>query len=80
MSPSLYKRLLSSNPLSPVGTNIKNAHKGDLLHSQWLLHRNMIVGDINITRELIDVRENYKSINVLTMCDVDFMIESMCIY
>ncbi len=23
--------------------------------------------------------ENYKSINVLTMCDVDFMIERMCI-
>ncbi len=39
----------------------------------------MMVDDVNIIRELIDVCENYKSINVLTMCDVDFMIESMCI-
>ncbi len=60
-------------------TNIKNAHKGDLLYNEWLLHRNMIVDDVNIIRKLIDVCENYKSINVLTMCDVDFMIESMCI-
>ncbi len=39
----------------------------------------MIVDDVNIIRELIDVRENYKTINVLTMCDVDvdFMIESI---
>ncbi len=29
----------------------------------------MIVDDINIIWELIDVRENYKSINVLTMGD-----------
>ncbi len=39
----------------------------------------MIVDDVNIIKELIDVHENYKSINVLTMCDVDFMIESLCI-
>ncbi len=60
----------SSNSMSPVGTNIKNAHKVDLLYNEWLLHRNMIVDDVNIIRELIDGRENYKSINVLTMCDV----------
>ncbi len=39
----------------------------------------MIVDDVNIIRELIDVCENYKSIDVLTMCDVDFMIAIMCI-
>ncbi len=38
----------SSNPMSPVGTNIKNVHKVDLLYNEWLLHRNMIVDDINI--------------------------------
>ncbi len=38
----------------------------------------MIVDDVNIIRELIDVHENYNTIKVLTMCDVDFMIESMC--
>ncbi len=66
--------------MSPVGTNIKNAHTAvDLLYNRWLLHRNMIVDDVNIIRELIDVRENYQSINILTMCDVDFMIESMYI-
>ncbi len=81
MNTSLCKRLLWWHPvtLSSVGTNIKNAHKGDLLCNEWLLHRKMIVDDVNIIRELIDVRENYKSINVLTMCDVDFMIESLCI-
>ncbi len=70
----------SSNPMSPVGTNVNNVHKVDLLYSEWLLHRNMIVDDTNIISELINVRENYKSINVLTMCDVDFMIESMYVY
>ncbi len=69
----------SSNPMSPVGSNVKKVHKVDLLYNEWLLHRNMIVGDVNIIRELMDVHENYKSINVLTMCDVDFMSESMCI-
>ncbi len=69
----------SSNHMSPVCRNVKNVHKVDLLYSEWLLHRNMIVDDVNIIRELINVRENYKSINVLTTCDVDFMIESMCI-
>ncbi len=39
----------------------------------------MIVDDIDIIRELIDVCENYKSINVLNICDVDFIIESMCL-
>ncbi len=67
----------SSNPMSPVGTNVNNVHKVDLLYSEWLLHRNMIVDDTNIISELINVRENYKSINVLTMCEVDFMIESV---
>ncbi len=69
----------SSNPMSPEVKNIKNAHKGDQLYNEWLLHRNMIVDHVNIIGELIDVHENYKSINVLTMCDVDFMIESVCI-
>ncbi len=59
----------SGNHMSPVGSNIKNAHKGDLLYNEWLLHRNMIVNDVNIIRELIDVHENYKSINVLTMIE-----------
>ncbi len=63
-----------------MSTNIKNAHKSDLLYNEWLLHRNMIVDDVNIIRELIDVRENYKSINVLIMCDVNVMVESMCIH
>ncbi len=26
----------SSNPMFPAGTNIKNAHKGDLLYNEWL--------------------------------------------
>ncbi len=39
----------------------------------------MIVDDVSIIRELIDVRENYKSTNVFTMCDVHFIIESICI-
>ncbi len=47
--------------MSPVGTNINKAHKGDLLYNEWLFHRNMIV-DVNSIRELLDVRENYKSI------------------
>ncbi len=71
--------VVSSNPMSPVGTNVKNVHKGDLLSNEWLLHRNKIVDDCNIIRELIGVCENYKSIIVLTMCYVDFMIEGMCI-
>ena len=69
----------SRNPMSPVGTNIKNIHKVDLLYNKWLLYRNMIVDDVNIIRELIDASENHKSINVLTMGDVDFMNENMCI-
>ncbi len=27
----------SSNPMFPVGTNIKNAHTGDLLYNEWFL-------------------------------------------
>ncbi len=40
------------------------------------LYRNMTVDDVNSIEELIDVRENYKSVNVLIMCD--FMIEHSC--
>ncbi len=36
-----------------VASNVKNAHKGDLLYNEWILHRNMIVDDVNIIRELI---------------------------
>ncbi len=39
----------------------------------------MMADDVNIRNEYIDVRENYKYINILTMCNIDFMIESMCI-
>ncbi len=49
------------------------------LQNDYLSNKNIIVDDVNIIRELIDVRENYKSINILTICDVDFMIEIMCI-
>ncbi len=70
-------KVASSNPISPVGKNIKNVNKVDLVYNQWLLHITIIVDDVNIIRELIDVREKYKSINVLTKYDVDFMIESM---
>ncbi len=52
--------------MSPVGNNIKNVNKVDLVYNQWLLHRNIIL-------------EFVKSTNVLTMCDVEYMIESMCI-
>ncbi len=65
--------------MSPVGTNVKYVHKVNLLYHEWLLHRNMLVDDVNIIRELIDVHENYKSVNVLAMCDVDFIIENMWI-
>ncbi len=37
----------------------------------------MIVDDVNSMRELVDVRQNFKSKIFITMCDVDFMIESM---
>ncbi len=66
--------------MCPVGRNINNVHKVGLLYNQWLLHRNMIVDDVDIITELVDVRENYKSINVLTMCDVYFMIERKYVY
>ncbi len=65
--------------MPPVGINVKNVHKVYLLYNEWLLHRNMLVNDVSIIRELIEIRENYKSINVLTMCDVDLLIERMCI-
>ncbi len=64
----------SNNPMSTVGTNIKNVHEVDLLYNQWLLHMDMIINDVNIKRELTDVCENYKSINVLIMCDLNFII------
>ncbi len=52
--------MVASSTFMPlVGKNINNAHKVDLLYSEWLSHRNMIVDDVNIIRELIDVRENY---------------------
>ncbi len=39
----------------------------------------MIVDGINIIRELV-VPKKYTSINSLTMCNLDFMIEIMYIY
>ncbi len=72
-------KVTSSNPMSSVGKTTKNVNKVDLVYNQWILDRNMTVDDGNSIRELIDVHENYKSINVLTMCDIDFMTESMCI-
>ncbi len=35
--------------------------------------------DVNVIRELLEIRENLKSVNVLNDCDVDFIIESLCI-
>ncbi len=67
----------SSNPISPMRTNIKNAHKS-WSTLQWMALAQKY-DDVNIIRELIDVCENYKPINVLTMCDVDVMIESTCV-
>ncbi len=52
----------SSSTMSPVGTNINNVHKGDLLYNEW--HRTITVDDVNIIREHIDVRENYEYIQI----------------
>ncbi len=88
MNPCLCKRLLWWHPVKPtgmsVGTNIKNAHKGDLLYNEWLLHKNMMVDDVNIIRELIDVRENYESmiesmykLNNILLCKICFFYHNL---
>ncbi len=38
------------------------------------IYRNVIIDDVNVITKLTAVRENYKSIKVLTMYDVDFII------
>lgn len=35
-------------------------------------------GDMNLIREIIEIHRNNKSIKVLKVYDVDFMIESLC--
>ncbi len=40
--------------LSPVAKYIKNVNIVYLIYNQWLLHRNMIVHDVNIIQELIE--------------------------
>ncbi len=64
--------------MPPVSKNIKNINTVNLMYSQWLFHKDMIVDGINIIRELV-VPKKYTSINSLTMCNLDFMIEIMYI-
>ncbi len=49
------------------------------LYKDWFSRRDIINDDVNVIRELLEVCENLKSVNVLNECDVDFIIESLCI-
>ncbi len=60
--------VVSSNPMSSVGTNIKNAHRGDLLYIEWLLHRNMIVDDV---KGIVHLNIIFSYMKVNKICNLD---------
>ncbi len=62
------------NPKSPFGKNIRKYVQVDVMYRDWCSRRDIINDDVNVIRELLDVHENLKSINVLNDCD-----ESLCI-
>ncbi len=49
------------------------------MYKDWFSRRDIINHDVNVIRELLEVRQNLKSVNVLNDSDVDFIIESLCI-
>ncbi len=51
----------------------------DVMYKDWFSRRDIINDDVNVIRELLELRENLKSVNVLNDYDVDFIIESVCI-
>ncbi len=67
------------NPISPFGKNIRKYVQADVMYKDWFTRRDIINDDVNVIRELLEVHENLKSVNVLNDCDVDFIIESLCI-
>ncbi len=72
-------QLSKKNPMSPFGKNIRKYVQEDVIYKDWFSYRDIINDDVNIIRELLEVRENLKSVNSLNDCDVDFIIESLCI-
>ncbi len=67
------------NPMSPFSKNIRKYVQVDVMYKDWFSRRDIINDDVNVIRELLEVRENLKSVNVLNDCDVDFIVESLCI-
>ncbi len=70
----VYKK----NPMS-FGKNIRKYVQVDVMNKDWFSGRDIINNDVNVIRELLEVRENLKSVNVLNDCDVDFIVESLCV-
>ncbi len=48
------------------------------MYKDWFSCKYIINDDVNVIREILEVCENLKSVNVLNDCDVDFIIESLC--
>ncbi len=48
--------------------------KVDIMYKDWVSHRDIINDDVNVIRELLEVCENLKSVDVLNDCDADFII------
>ncbi len=67
------------NPMSPFGKNIRKCVQVDVMYKDWFSRRDIINDDVNVIRELLEICENLKSVNVLNDYDVDFIIESLCI-
>ncbi len=73
-------QVAKKNPMSPFGKNIRKYVQLDVIYKTNSFSRRDITNvDVNVIRELLEVHENLKSENVLNDCDVDFIIESLCV-
>ena len=66
------------NPMSPFCRNMKNTMAMNEMYAKWYERQNEIIDDVNVIRELIDVREGMKNINYMNHEDILFIIESLC--
>ncbi len=56
----VYKK----SPMSPFGKNIRKYAQVDVMYKDWFSRRD-IINDVNVIRELLEVRGNLKSVYVL---------------
>ncbi len=71
------------NPMPCAGRNYRErlnaCYNKKIIYNEWNLKCDKMKDCVNVLKEMIDIRDEFKQYYILTSDDIDFIIEDICI-